>query len=57
MIKKKIASAKMFVHNHKTALTVIATATPLIALQVRNASILNEFLEEHNLLDEYYAID
>jgi hypothetical protein len=53
-MKKPLASAKNFVRRHKVAITVVATATPLILLQMRNAKALNEFLEEHDLLDVYY---
>lgn len=57
-MKNKLIASKnatlAFVYRHRTAITVVATATPLIALQVRNAKITNEFLEKHDLLEEYY---
>lgn len=57
MLSEKIDSTKNFVHRHRTALTVVATATPLIVLMKRNATIMNDFLKEHDLYDEYYAMD
>ncbi|MDQ3398872.1 MAG: hypothetical protein M3511_14110 [Deinococcota bacterium] len=57
MLKQKLASAKEFARNHKTALTVVATATPLLALVMRNAKVTNEFLKEHDLFDEFYQMD
>ncbi len=60
-MKNKLSSAKnttiAFTRRHRTAITVAATAAPLIALQVRNAKIMNEFLTEHDLLDKYYETD
>ena len=54
-IMKKLTPVKNFVHDHKVAIAVVATAIPLIALQRRNTKVLNEFLKEHNLFDEYYT--
>jgi len=60
-MKNKLSSAKnttiAFARRHRTAITVVATATPLIALHVRLTGEMNTFLEEHNLLDEYYKTD
>ncbi len=57
-MKNKLTSAKNatvnFARRHRTAITVVATATPLIVLQVKIAEKHNEFLKEHNLFDEYY---
>lgn len=51
-----IRATKEFVERHKVALTFVATATPLIALHVRNTHMMNNFLAEKGLLDEYYFI-
>lgn len=56
-IKKFTASTKKFVSDHRVAIAVGATCIPWMALQLRNARILNDFLAEHNLLDEYYETD
>lgn len=60
-MKTKLSSAKNatvnFARRHRTAITVVATATPLIVLQVKTANEMNAFLEKHNLLDEYYQMD
>ncbi len=57
-MKNKLIATKNatvnFARRHRTAITVVATATPLIAMQMRNANEMNTFLEKHNLLDEYY---
>lgn len=57
----KLASAKdrvtNFARKHRTAITVVATATPLIALQVRAANEMNAFLKEHDLYDKYYEMN
>lgn len=54
MIEQKFVSAKNFIKHHKVAVAVVVTATPLILLQMRNTKVLNEFLKEHDLYDEYY---
>jgi hypothetical protein len=53
-MKNRIATVKKFAQDHKTALTVAATATPFVLLMMRNAKYLNEFLDERGLSDEYY---
>jgi hypothetical protein len=57
MLKNKIAATKKFVEDHKVGLTVVATATPLLMLVIRNQNIFNEFLKEHDLFDEFYAMN
>ena len=54
---KKIAFLKKFISDHRVAIAIGMTATAFIALNLRNAKLLDEFLKEHNLLDEYYALD
>lgn len=54
---KKLVAAKNFVVNNKVAIVTTATAIAAVALVVRNQKIVNEFLGEHNLLDEFYAQD
>lgn len=54
---KKIEFLKNFVQTHKVAIAVGMTATAFILLMMRNQKELNKFLESHNLLDEFYAIE
>ena len=56
-VKTKIARTKKFVSDHRVAIAVTVTLTACAALQMRNAKILNEFLKEHDLYDEYYYMD
>lgn len=56
-MKTKIARTKKFVSDHRVAIAVTVTLTACAALQMRNAKILNEFLKEHDLYDEYYYMD
>lgn len=53
----KIAFIKNFVRTHKVAITAGLTATAFILLIMRDRRELNKFLEEHNLLEAYYAIE
>lgn len=53
-MKNKFNSTKKFVSDHRVAIAVTVTTSVLVALQIRNASILNDFLKEHDLFDEYY---
>lgn len=54
MMKKQIASTKNFVQNHRVAITFAATSAVWMAVMVRTAREFNNFLEEHDLLEEYY---
>jgi hypothetical protein len=58
-IKKTVARAKEFVSDHKIAIAVTATAvvttTAFVAVIQRNQAEMNEFLTEHNLIDEFYS--
>lgn len=56
-MKKKIAFLVNFVQSHKVAFAVGLTATAFILLIMRNQRELNEFLKEHNLLEEFYALE
>lgn len=56
-MKKKLAFLVNFVQSHKVAFAVGLTATAFILLIMRNQRELNEFLKEHNLLDEFYALE
>jgi hypothetical protein len=53
----KLAKAKKFVVENKVAIVTTATAIAAVALVVRNQKLVNEFLTEHDLLDEFYAQD
>jgi hypothetical protein len=55
MLKTKLARTKKFVSDHRVAIAVAVTLTACAALQVRNQKVLNEFLEEKGLLEEYYT--
>jgi hypothetical protein len=52
----KIAFIKRFIRNHKVAITAGLTATAFAILMYRNSKVLNKFLDEHGLTEEYYAI-
>lgn len=56
-MKKRLAFLVDFVQKHKVAISVGLTAAAFILLIMRNQKQLNSFLEEHNLLDAYYAIE
>ena len=51
----KINSVKTHVVTHRAKYAAATTAAAFVTLMHRNAKVLNEFLEEHNLLDEYYT--
>lgn len=53
-IKKTVASTKNFVSRHRVGLAVTATAITAVTLHVKIAGTWNEFLEEHNLIEEFY---
>jgi hypothetical protein len=52
---KALAPVKNFVSKHRVAVAVVATSSVFVALNLRNAKLLNEFLTEHNLVEEYYS--
>jgi hypothetical protein len=54
-MNKPLATAKKFVHNHKTAIAVTATAAICLALNKRNMNVTDEFLKEHGLYEEFYT--
>lgn len=58
-MNEKIAAAKNFVNRHKVALTAATTAvvTTTIGVYLQKSAIeqRDEFLKEHNLLEQYYA--
>ena len=56
-MSKKMEFLKKFVTDHKVALAIGVTATAFILLIMRNQRELNKFLEEHNLLEEFYALE
>lgn len=53
-MKKIVDPVKNFVRLNKKALIVGATLTTVIVIQHKGIKGLNEFLAEHNLLEEYY---
>jgi hypothetical protein len=54
---KKLEFLKKFVSDHRVALSIGVTATAFVLLIMRNQKELNKFLEDHNLLEEYYALE
>lgn len=56
-MKNQIRTAKKFVSDHRVALAVTATVIVCGTLQYRNAKVMNGFLKEHNLFDEYYKME
>jgi hypothetical protein len=52
---QKLASVKKFVIENKVAIVTTATAIAAVALVVRNQKLVNEFLTEHDLIDEFYG--
>ena len=53
----KIKSAGRFVYKHRTAIAVVTTATLCLAIQIRASSEWNEFLKDHDLLEEFYNFE
>jgi hypothetical protein len=58
-MKKITDSTKNFVRRHKGTIVVgtIATLTSVVIIQQLGIRSLNAFLQEHDLLDEYYYIE
>lgn len=56
-IKKAVLSTKNYVYRNRGKLVFAACLGAFSALQFRNSRLLNEFLEEKGLLDEYYETD
>lgn len=55
-MSKILTPVKNFVVDHKVAIAITITAAAGLALVARNQTITNKFLEEHDLLEEFYAI-
>jgi hypothetical protein len=55
-LKNKVTSTKNFVSKHRVAIAVTLTAALAVKWQMNTAAQFNEFLKEHNLFDEYYAM-
>ena len=56
-MSKKLAFLQQFISKHRVALAIGMTATVFIAVNLRTAKLLDEFLKEHDLYDEYHAIE
>jgi len=54
-MKTKLIAIKNFVVENKVAIATTTVAVAAVALVVRNQKIVNEFLDEHGLTDEFYA--
>lgn len=50
----KTTTVKNFVHRHKTAVTIAATATVCYAIHHSAVKDWNQFLRENGLTDVYY---
>lgn len=59
MLKNRLSRTRNFVKTHKTQLltTGLLITTSVAYLQHQGITSLNEFLKEHDLFDEYYALD
>lgn len=53
----KLAFLKKFISDHRVAIAAGLTATAFILLMHRNAKVLNAFLDEHGLTEEYYSLE
>ena len=51
---EKIENLKQFVIKHRAKLAVGVTVAAFILLIQRNRRVLDEFLKEHDLYDEYW---
>lgn len=56
-MSKKIAFLKKFVEDHKVGLAVGMTALAFVLLMMKQTKEMNKFLEEHGLLEEFYALE
>lgn len=54
-MRNKIHQLRNHIHNHRGAYASLATTAVFATLITRNAKILNEFLEEHDLMEAYYG--
>ena len=52
---EKIEYLKKFIVKHRAKLAAGVTAAAFILLIQRNRKVLDEFLKEHDLYDEYWA--
>lgn len=55
-MRKQIRATKKFVSDHKVAIAVTATSIVWYSLVRRNLNVQNEFLKEHDLFDEFWAM-
>lgn len=55
MNTEKIVKVKNHIRRNRAKYAAAATLTVCVAFQYRIASSWNEFLEYHNLLDEFYT--
>ena len=59
MPTKKFARTRKFASDHKTeiAYVTIAILAMVVAIQHGGIQDLNDFIEEHDLTDEYYHLE
>ena len=56
-MNKTLASAQAFVDRHKVAIIVGTVGLTAILLQQRAIKQHNDYLKEHGLYEEYYALE
>lgn len=58
-MNKKFASMKEFVKRNERRILITTSVVGIAgtALMVRNQRVVNEFLKEHDLLDEFYTLE
>lgn len=56
-MKTKIAFLRNFVSTHRVSIAVGMTALAFVLLLMKNQKELNEFLEKHNLTEEFYNLN
>jgi hypothetical protein len=55
-VTKKAVATKNFVSKHRVSIAVTLTAALAVKWQMNVASEWNDFLKEHDLFDEFYAM-
>ena len=56
MLKNKFEAVKNHVFAHRAKYAAGTTLAVCVAVRVREAKVLNEFLREHDLFDEFYDL-
>jgi hypothetical protein len=56
-LTRTVKSTTNFVSKHRVAIAVVATSSVWIYLGTKRAAEWNEFLKDHDLLEEFYALN